>query len=226
MAGSVLLVEDEENLASLVRAYLEQEGYRVVWAGSGADALHTLETEPVRLVVLDLNLPDIDGLSVCKQIRARSSVPVVMLTARDEEADRLAGLDAGADDYIGKPFSPRELVARVRSVLRRSRTTGLPSTLSFPGLELDLATREVRVRDQTVELRRREFDLLAFLCSSPRQVFTREQLLRHVWDSEPEWQGIGTVSEHVHRLRAKVEVDPAKPCHILTVRGVGYRFVP
>jgi DNA-binding response OmpR family regulator len=111
-------------------------------------------------------------------------------------------------------------------VLRRSRSATLPSMLQFPDLELDLTTREVHVRTQHVELRRREFDLLAFLCSSPRQVFTREQLLRHVWDSEPEWQGIGTVSEHVHRLRAKVEVDPAKPRHILTVRGVGYRFVP
>src|SRR6478735_1957316 len=120
MAASVLLVEDEENLASLVRAYLEQEGYTVLWAGTGAEALKTLETEPVRLVVLDLTLPDIDGLEVCRQIRKRSQVPVVMLTARDEEPDRLAGLEAGADDYIGKPFSPRELVARMKAVLRRS----------------------------------------------------------------------------------------------------------
>jgi two-component system alkaline phosphatase synthesis response regulator PhoP len=117
-------------------------------------------------------------------------------------------------------------VARVRSVLRRSRDERRHATLAFGELELDLTTREVSVRGQHVELRRREFDLLAFLCASPRQVFTREQLLRHVWDSEPEWQGVGTVSEHVHRLRAKVERDPARPCHIVTVRGVGYRFVP
>src|SRR4051794_7141221 len=120
MTGSVLLVEDEENLASLVRAYLEQEGYRVIAATTGAEALRALESEPVRLVVLDLNLPDMDGLDVCRQMRVRSSVPVVMLTARDEEADRLAGLETGADDYIGKPFSPRELVARMRAVLRRA----------------------------------------------------------------------------------------------------------
>src|SRR5262245_15698848 len=120
MLGSVLLVEDEENLASLVQAYLEQEGYRVVAVGSGEEALRVLDEEPVRLVVLDLNLPDLDGLEVCRRIRVRSQVPVVMLTARDEEADRLAGLDSGADDYIGKPFSPRELVARMRAVLRRA----------------------------------------------------------------------------------------------------------
>src|SRR3954447_11727465 len=146
MAGSVLLVEDEENLASLVRAYLEQEGYRVVWAGSGADALHTIDTEPVRLVVLDLNLPDLDGLSVCKQIRARSSVPIVMLTARDEEADRLAGLDAGADDYIGKPFSPRELVARMKAVLRRSAPGDSDDAMLVLGdVVLRRAAREVGV---------------------------------------------------------------------------------
>jgi two-component system phosphate regulon response regulator PhoB len=176
--------------------------------------------------VLDLGLPKVRGLDVLRQVRADTAVPVIVLSGRSDEADRIIGLELGADDYVVKPFSPRELVARVRSVLRRSRSAGLPSTLSFPGLDLDLSTREVRVRDHTVELRRREFDLLAFLCASPRQVFTREQLLRNVWDSEPEWQGIGTVSEHVHRLRAKVEIDPAKPCHILTVRGVGYRFVP
>src|SRR3954471_9026499 len=163
MPGSVLLVEDEENLASLVRAYLEQEGYRVVWAGSGADALHTLDTEPVRLVVLDLNLPDVDGLTVCKQIRARSSVPVVMLTARDEEADRLAGLGAGADDYIGKPFSPKELGARMKAGLGRAEPHAEEPMLVLGDVVLQRDAREVGVGGLPVELRPKEFDLLAYL---------------------------------------------------------------
>jgi DNA-binding response OmpR family regulator len=176
--------------------------------------------------VLDLGLPKVRGLDVLRQVRADHAVPVIVLSGRSDEADRIIGLELGADDYVVKPFSPRELVARVRSVLRRSGNGQHATALSFPELVLDLATREVRVRDEHVDLRRREFDLLAFLCSSPRQVFTREQLLRQVWDSEPEWQGVGTVSEHVHRLRAKVEIDPARPSRIVTVRGVGYRFVP
>ena len=223
---TILVVDDDLDLVDVVRTALEREGFAVDDASDGATALDKIADDTPELVVLDLGLPKVRGLDVLRQVRADTAVPVIVLSGRSDEADRIIGLELGADDYVVKPFSPRELVARVRSVLRRSRTTGLPSTLSFPGLELDLATREVRVRDNTVELRRREFDLLAFLCSSPRQVFTREQLLRLVWDSEPEWQGIGTVSEHVHRLRAKVEINPAKPCHILTVRGVGYRFVP
>ena len=141
MSGSVLLVEDEENLASLVGAYLEQEGYRVIPVATGADALRAIEAEPVRLVVLDLNLPDMDGLDVCRQIRARSSVPVVMLTARDEEADRLAGLETGADDYIGKPFSPRELLARLRAVLRRTAPDAVAEKLSAAGITVDSGAR-------------------------------------------------------------------------------------
>ena len=223
---TILVVDDDLDLVDVVRTALEREGFAVDDANDGASALDKIAGDAPELVVLDLGLPKVRGLDVLRQVRADTAVPVIVLSGRSEEADRIIGLELGADDYVVKPFSPRELVARVRSVLRRSRAEGLPSTLSFPDLDLDLATREVRVRDHTVELRRREFDLLAFLCASPRQVFTREQLLRHVWDSEPEWQGIGTVSEHVHRLRAKVEVDPAKPCHILTVRGVGYRFVP
>ncbi len=149
-----------------------------------------------------------------------------MLSGRSDEADRIIGLELGADDYVVKPFSPRELVARVRSVLRRTRGPRRQTRLEFGELEVELTTREVWLRGESVELRRREFDLLAFLCVSPRQVFTREQLLRHVWDSEPEWQGVGTVSEHVHRLRAKIEDDAARPRRIVTVRGVGYRFTP
>jgi len=223
---TILVVDDDLELVDVVRTALEREGFAVDDASDGATALDKIADDAPELVVLDLGLPKVRGLDVLRRVRADTAVPVIVLSGRSDEADRIVGLELGADDYVVKPFSPRELVARVRSVLRRSRTTHGPSTLSFPELELDPASREVRVREQPVELRRREFDLLAFLCASPRQVFTREQLLRHVWDSEPEWQGVGTVSEHVHRLRAKVEVDPARPRHIVTVRGVGYRFTP
>jgi DNA-binding response OmpR family regulator len=224
---AILVVDDDIDLVDVVRSALEREGYAVDDANDGATALGKIADEPPELVVLDLGLPKVRGLDVLRQVRADDhTVPVIVLSGRSDEADRIIGLELGADDYVVKPFSPRELVARVRSVLRRSGTTSNPAKLTFPDLVLDLTTREVRVRDEPVDLRRREFDLLAFLCASPRQVFTREQLLRHVWESEPEWQGIGTVSEHVHRLRAKVEVDPARPRRIMTVRGVGYRFVP
>jgi DNA-binding response OmpR family regulator len=220
MAGSVLLVEDEENLASLVRAYLEQEGYRVLWVGSGGDALQTLDREPVRLVVLDLNLPDLDGLDVCKQIRARSSVPVVMLTARDEEADRLAGLDAGADDYIGKPFSPRELVARMKAVLRRSAPDEEDSMLVLGDVVLRRNAREVGVAGELVELRPKEFDLLAYLMENRGAVLSRDLLLERVWGYDYAG-GTRTVDVHVAQLRRKL----GRPDLIRTIRGAGYKAV-
>jgi two-component system alkaline phosphatase synthesis response regulator PhoP len=223
---TILVVDDDLDLVDVVRTALEREGFAVDDASDGATALDKIAGDLPELVVLDLGLPKVRGLDVLRQVRADHTVPVIVLSGMSDEADRVIGLELGADDYVVKPFSPRELVARVRSVLRRSRGARTPAIMAFDDLELDLAAREVRVGQEPVELRRREFDLLAFLCASPRQVFTREQLLRHVWDSEPEWQGIGTVSEHVHRLRAKVEVDPARPCRIVTVRGVGYRFVP
>jgi DNA-binding response OmpR family regulator len=223
---TILVVDDDIDLVDVVRSALEREGFAVDDAADGATALDKIADDAPELVVLDLGLPKVRGLDVLRQVRADHAVPVIVLSGRSDEADRIIGLELGADDYVVKPFSPRELVARVRSVLRRSGNGQHATALSFPELVLDLATREVRVRDEHVDLRRREFDLLAFLCSSPRQVFTREQLLRQVWDSEPEWQGVGTVSEHVHRLRAKVEIDPARPSRIVTVRGVGYRFVP
>jgi two-component system, OmpR family, phosphate regulon response regulator PhoB len=222
----ILVVDDDLDLVDVVRSALEREGFAVDDACDGATALDKIADDEPELVVLDLGLPKVRGLDVLRQVRADNAVPVIVLSGRSDEADRIIGLELGADDYVVKPFSPRELVARVRSVLRRSRTSRRHVKLTFGELELDLTTREVSVRDEHVELRRREFDLLAFLCASPRQVFTKEQLLRHVWESEPEWQGVGTVSEHVHRLRAKVELDPARPHHIVTVRGVGYRFVP
>jgi DNA-binding response OmpR family regulator len=163
---------------------------------------------------------------VLRRVREDNAVPVIVLSGMSDEADRIVGLELGADDYVVKPFSPRELVARVRSVLRRTRGTASAGKVEFDDLLIDLTTREVWARGEMVELRRREFDLLAHLASSPRQVFTRDQLLLGVWEVEPEWQGAATVSEHVHRLRAKIEVDPAHPTRIVTVRGVGYRFEP
>jgi DNA-binding response OmpR family regulator len=222
----ILVVDDDLDLVDVVRTALEREGFAVDDAGDGATALDKIADDSPELVVLDLGLPKVRGLDVLRQVRADNAVPVIVLSGQSDEADRIIGLELGADDYVVKPFSPRELVARVRSVLRRSRNPRRLEKLTFGELQLDLTTREVSVRGEHIELRRREFDLLAFLCESPRQVFTREQLLRNVWDSEPEWQGVGTVSEHVHRLRAKVEVDPARPRHIVTVRGVGYRFTP
>ncbi len=222
----ILVVDDDLDLVDVVRTALEREGFVVDDAGDGATALTKIASDAPELVVLDLGLPKVRGLDVLRQVRVDNAVPVIVLSGRGDEADRVIGLELGADDYVVKPFSPRELVARVRSVLRRSQAPQRHGRLAFGDLELDLTSREVWSRGEAVELRRREFDLLAYLCASPRQVFTRDQLLRHVWDSGAEWQGVGTVSEHVHRLRAKVEVDPARPCHIVTVRGVGYRFVP
>jgi two-component system, OmpR family, phosphate regulon response regulator PhoB len=222
----ILVVDDDLDLVDVVRTALEREGFAVDDAADGETALTKIAGDTPELVVLDLGLPKVRGLDVLRQVRVDNAVPVIVLSGRGDEADRIIGLELGADDYVVKPFSPRELVARVRSVLRRTRGPRRQTRVEFGELELDLATREVWLHGETVELRRREFDLLAFLSVSPRQVFTREQLLRNVWDSEPEWQGVGTVSEHVHRLRAKVESDPARPRRIVTVRGVGYRFIP
>jgi two-component system, OmpR family, alkaline phosphatase synthesis response regulator PhoP len=218
MSGSVLLVEDEENLASLVGAYLEQEGYRVIPVGTGAEALQVIDAEPVRLVVLDLNLPDMDGLDVCRQIRARSSVPVVMLTARDEERDRLAGLETGADDYIGKPFSPRELVARMKAVLRRAEPHLEEELLVLGDVVLRRSAREVTVGGSPVELRPKEFDLLACLMQNRGAVLSRDLLLERVWGFDYAG-GTRTVDVHVAQLRRKL----GRPDLIRTIRGSGYK---
>src|SRR6266550_2381452 len=220
MSGSVLLVEDEENLASLVRAYLEQEGYRVISAVTGAEALRAIDTEPIRLVVLDLNLPDMDGLDVCRQIRTRSSVPVVMLTARDEEADRLTGLETGADDYIGKPFSPRELVARMKAVLRRAEPHAEEELLVLGDIVLRRSAREVNVAGEPIELRPKEFDLLAYLMQNRGAVLSRDVLLERVWGYDYAG-GTRTVDVHVAQLRRKL----GRPELIQTIRGAGYKAV-
>ena len=220
MSGSVLLVEDEENLASLVRAYLEQEGYPVISVVTGAEALRVIETEPVRLVVLDLNLPDMDGLDVCRRIRARSLVPVVMLTARDEERDRLAGLETGADDYIGKPFSPRELVARMKAVLRRSEPHSEEELLVLGDIVLRPGAREVGVAGEPIELRPKEFDLLVCLMQNRGAVLSRDVLLERVWGYDYAG-GTRTVDVHVAQLRRKLR----RPDLIRTIRGSGYKAV-
>jgi two-component system, OmpR family, alkaline phosphatase synthesis response regulator PhoP len=220
MSGSVLLVEDEENLASLVRAYLEKEGYEVISVTSGAEALRAVDGEPVRLVVLDLNLPDMDGLDVCRQIRTRSSVPVVMLTARDEEPDRLAGLETGADDYLGKPFSPRELVARMKAVLRRTERHPEEEELVLGDVVLRRSAREVGVAGEPIELRPKEFDLLACLMQNRGAVLSRDVLLERVWGFDYAG-GTRTVDVHVAQLRRKL----GRPDLIRTVRGSGYKAV-
>jgi DNA-binding response OmpR family regulator len=220
MAGSVLLVEDEENLAALVEAYLVQEGYRVAVVGSAAAALELLAREPIRLIVLDLNLPDMDGLELCRQVRAHSNVPVVMLTARDEPADRLAGLGAGADDYIGKPFSPQELVARMKAVLRRAEPQSDEHQLTLGDVVLERRAREVGVAGERVELRPKEFDLLAYLMQNRGVVISRDALLESVWGYDYAG-GTRTVDVHVAQLRRKLR----RPDLIRTVRGAGYKAV-
>ena len=220
MSGTVLLIEDEESIASLVRAYLERDGYKVVWARSGGDGLAELPRHAVRMVVLDIGLPDIDGFEVCRQIRGRSSVPTLMLTARDDEIDRVAGLEVGADDYVGKPFSPRELVARIKAILRRTDGEGPHERLVLGDIELNAAAREVHVAGRSIDLRAKEFDLLAFLMENRGVVVSRDTLLDRVWGMEYAG-GSRTVDVHVAQLRSKL----GRPNLIRTIRGAGYKAV-
>jgi DNA-binding response OmpR family regulator len=223
----VLVVDDEPTVREVVQQYLEREGYRVQVAGDGRAALAAVAAGAPDLIVLDLMLPGVDGLDVCRQVRAAGATPIIMLTAKGHEADRVVGLELGADDYVVKPFSPRELVARVRSVLRRTHAGDQrpPAPVRAGDVLVDPVTREVTVAGRPVALTVREFDLLAFLVRHPRQVFSRGQLLRQVW--EYTWLGdTSTVTVHVRRLREKVEDDPSAPRRLQTVYGVGYRFVP
>jgi DNA-binding response OmpR family regulator len=223
---TVLVVDDEPIVREVVVSYLEQEGYRTLEAGDGDTARRLLQEDPPTLVVLDVMLPGTDGLELCRWIRARSDLPVIMLTARGEEADRIVGLELGADDYVTKPFSPRELTARVRTVLRRSSPRiAKTGRLIFEGLELDARTREVTRGGDALRLTAKEFDLLWFLSNHPRQVFSRDQLMGRVWGYEAALD-TGTVTVHIRRLREKIEDDPSHPRHLQTVWGVGYRFVP
>ncbi len=226
----VLVVDDDATVAEVVARYLDREGYTVESVGDGALALERAMANPPDLVVLDLMLPGLDGLEVCRRIRAVAPVPVIMLTARGEESDRVAGLDLGADDYVTKPFSPRELVSRVNSVLRRSQGPLAPDgggagpvQLSAGRLDVDVLARSAQVGGEVVSLTQREFELLVFLMRNPRQAFTRQALLEQVWGYS--FGDTSTVTVHVRRLREKVEWDPSTPEHIQTVWGVGYRFV-
>jgi DNA-binding response OmpR family regulator len=225
--STVLVVDDEPIVREVVVSYLRREGYRTLEAGDGTEARRLLESGEPRLVVLDLMLPEIDGLELCRWIRSRSDVPVIMLTARGEETDRIVGLELGADDYVTKPFSPRELAARVRAVLRRAdgRTDGRERRLAFGDLTVDASTREATKGGRPLALTAKEFDLLWFLASHPRRVFSREQLMDRVWGYSSAVD-TGTVTVHVRRLRAKIESDPSRPTHLQTVWGVGYRLVP
>jgi DNA-binding response OmpR family regulator len=222
---TVLIVDDEPIVREVVAGYLAREGYRTLEAADGEHARQLLEREPPDLVVLDVMLPGTDGLSLCRWIRGRSELPVILLTARGEEADRIVGLELGADDYVTKPFSPRELTARVRTVLRRAAPP-LPgeARLSLGDLQIDASTREVTKAGEALRLTAREFDLLWFLASNRRRVFSRDQLMDRVWGYEAALD-TGTVTVHVRRLREKIEDNPSRPKLLETVWGVGYRFV-
>jgi two-component system response regulator VicR len=224
--STVLVVDDEPIVRGVVVKYLEHEGFRTLEAGDGDAARELLEQETPSLVVLDLMMPGTDGLALCRWIRARSDLPVIMLTALGEEADRIVGLELGADDYVTKPFSPRELAVRVKAVLRRS-TPGAPKAerLEVGDLTIDAATREVRKGGRPLRLTAKEFDLLWFLASNPRRVFSRDQLMERVWGYQVALD-TGTITVHIRRLREKIEDDPSRPRHLETVWGVGYRFTP
>ena len=217
-AGTVLLVEDEHSIGSLVRAYLEKERYQVVWVHTGEEALAELPRHPIRIVVLDVGLPGMDGFDVCREVRRRSQVPILMLTARDEEVDRVAGLEVGADDYVTKPFSPRELAARIKAILRRSEPQAPADVLTLDSVVVDRSAREVVVDERLVELTAKEFDLLACLVENAGLVLTRDQLLDLVWGFDFPG-GTRTVDVHVASLRRKLGV----PDLIRTVRGAGYK---
>ena len=222
----ILVVDDEPMVREVLVTYLEREGYAVDQATDGKAALELAVSTRPDLIVLDVMLPEVDGFAVLTRLRQTSSVPVILVTARTAEPDRIVGLELGADDYVVKPFSPREVVARVRSVLRRARTPVVSDRLEFDGLVVDGSSREVRLNGDPVELTPKEFDLLAYLAASPRIAMSRSTLLENVWDSSPYYQDPSTVTVHVARLRQKIERDPNQPRWITTVRGVGYRFEP
>lgn len=223
----VLVVDDESNVRDVLCAYLDRGGFEVTEAADGRAALDAIQALEPDLVLLDLMLPEIDGLSVLSEIRRDNTVPVILLTALAEESDRIVGLEMGADDYVVKPFSPREVTARVKAVLKRvSEPDRFDDRLQFGDLSINGRTREVALEDESVELTPKEFDLLAFLASSPRQVFSRGQLLEQVWGSSRDWQDPSTVTVHVGRIRQKIEENPNRPRWITTVWGVGYRFEP
>jgi DNA-binding response OmpR family regulator len=227
-SASILIVEDEPSIAEVVSLYLRRAGYQVKIAPNGRSALDSLDKQLPDLIVLDVMLPGLDGFEITRRVRAEGDVPIIMLTARRAEADRIAGLELGADDYVVKPFSPQELVSRVRAVLRRSKGIAQESKeqpLAFDDLVIDPQTRLVSIHGEEKILTAREFDMLWLLARHPRQVFTRRQLLERVWGVS-DYIDPGTVTVHVRRLREKIETDPSNPMHILTMWGVGYKFEP
>ncbi len=226
--ATILVVEDERSISEVVTLYLTRSGYQVTAVHDGRAALQALTHQMPDLVILDLMLPEIDGWEITRRIRAEGATPIIMLTARREESDRILGLEMGADDYVLKPFSPQELVSRVRAVLRRAQQPPPPpqsQMLIFPGLRIDPVTRLITVNHKELMLTAKEFDLLWFLANNPRRVFNRDQLLDHVW-GETEYIDPSTVTVHVRRLREKIEPDSSKPRYIHTVWGVGYKFEP
>ncbi len=228
MNGSrITLVEDEPSISEIVVLYLKRAGFQVQAFKDGHTAMESLEHELPDLLVLDLMLPGVDGLSITRWLRDRSEVPIIMLTARREESDRIVGLEMGADDYIVKPFSPQELVSRVRAVLRRSKSHGEEpdAAIHYDGLDINPLTRLVHARGKEIPLTAKEFDMLWLLAQHPRQVFNRKQLLDQIW-GVTDYIDPGTVTVHVSRLREKIEQDPSSPVHIQTVWGVGYKFEP
>ena len=225
----VLVIDDDPNVSEVVEAYLTREGAIVSVCHDGESGLAAALADPPDLVVLDLMLPGLDGLEVCRRIQALAPVPVVMLTAKGDETDRIIGLEIGADDYVSKPFSPRELVARIRAVLRRANAPLVPVGAGSPllqagSIDIDVSAHEARRGGEIVPLTSREFELLVFLVRHPRVAFTREDLLERVWGSR--YGDTSTVTVHVRRLREKVEADPSAPVHLVTVWGVGYRWEP
>src|SRR5438067_8818564 len=227
-SSTILLVDDEDAVQRLLTYPLEREGFRVLQARDGEEALRRFAEEPVDLVVLDVMLPKLDGLEVCKALRAESTVPIIMLTARDDELDKVLGLELGADDYITKPFSIREFRSRVRALLRRAAAprhapSEADEVISTGGLKIDLARRSVDVRGRPVQLTYVEFELLRTLASQPGRVYSRRMLLEALWKSA-DYRDPRTIDVHVRHLREKLEPEPRTPQYILTVRGVGYRF--
>jgi DNA-binding response OmpR family regulator len=224
----ITIVEDEPSISEIVSLYLKRAGYTVSAYADGLTASEALSRQLPDLVILDVMLPGVDGFVLTRQLRDRSDVPIILLTSRREEADRIAGLELGADDYVVKPFSPQELVSRVRAVLRRTRTSVEPITehaLTIGDLSINPQTRSVSLGGQEITLTAKEFDMLYYLARRPRQVFTRDQLLEGIWGMA-EYIDPGTVTVHIRRLREKIEKEPAAPAHLLTVWGVGYKYEP
>lgn len=222
----VLVVDDEAAIRVAVSRALEAVGFRVEEAEDGAAALTAARSRPPDAVILDLGLPGMNGIDVLAELRRTSKVPILVLSGRADETDRVTALEMGADDYVVKPFLAKELAARVRSLLRRAGMVGGPAQMDFGALVIDTDAREVTLDGVVVGLTTKEFELLAYLASTPRRVISREELLRSVWDSSAEWQDADTITEHVRRVRRKIEPTPDSPTWIATVRGAGYRFEP